>query len=93
MNHRCPYCRQATAAPSVPLLSHQRGIIYRTIVAAGPHGVSVADLLAKVYGAPDRAPPSAHTVLRVNIHETNKVIRPIGQRIRGKNKTYHLVAA
>jgi hypothetical protein len=57
--------------------------IYDAVVAAGKAGVSSANLLAIFYGD-KKPPPGGPIVLRVNIHELNKVLADNNQRITGR---------
>jgi hypothetical protein len=81
----CPYCRrEAPADLATPLLlSPRRRRIYSRVAAAGAEGVASSDLIAEIW--PGEPPQAAATILRVQIHAANKVLRLLGQRIRSNH--------
>ena len=67
--------------------------IYLAALNAGADGISSIELLARMYAEEEWPTPGGAVVLRVQIHELNKIIAPLHQRIvnwhRGK---YRLVS-
>jgi hypothetical protein len=91
----CPYCkREAPAEIAQPLLlSPRRRKIYSAVAAAGPDGASSFDLIKAVYGEQE-PPAAAGTILRVQVHELNRTLKLLGQRIVSNHcRGYTLVAS
>ena len=89
---RCPYCNQKlTGSLAIPSMSVRQRKIYDAVVSAGKDGISQGDLLHVMY---DKIiPPGGQVVMRVNVHEINKLIKELGQRIRCQRYgKYRLVA-
>lgn len=92
----CPYCGTITTKPMLPPMKERQRRVYDAVASAGSVGVRVERLMA-IMSSPRRPTPGANTVLRVMIHETNKLIAPMGQKIvsrRGRDERgrYFLVS-
>jgi hypothetical protein len=75
------------------VLNSRRRRIYDRVVNAGPDGVSVDDLIKAMY-IERIPPPAAKTVIRVQICETNRVLKDFGQKIvSNRLRGYRLVEA
>ena len=77
----------------LPPLSHRQKFIYEAVVRAGSSGIQTDRLIAAMYGK--QSPTMAgYGVMRVQVHEINKKLTSINQRIRGyRHCGYRLVAA
>ena len=83
---KCPFCKQKLGTEfQVPKLNRRRSRIYNAVVKAGPAGVPKTILIEKMYGG-DRPTPKGDIVLRVNIHEINRTLKPLGQRIKSNRQ-------
>lgn len=88
---QCPYCgSKMKGKAALPFIPPRRMRIYDAVIAAGKAGISSANLLLVFYGD-KKPPPGGAIVLRVNIHELNKIIAPIGHCIVGR-QGYRLVS-
>ena len=90
----CPYCKtELTGEATLPRMRSRMLRIYHAVLEAGPDGISPQDLLVRMYAEEEWPTPGGGTVLRVNIHELNKIIGPQQQRIinwhRGKYRLIH----
>ena len=87
----CPWCRRELEGDmAIPAMSWRRSRIYEAVAAAGRKGIKPKELEVLMYrdGRPKR---SANGVLRVQVHEINKLIKPLGQHIRGSRDIgYHM---
>lgn len=79
----CPYCGSEYKGNHPPItLSKRQRDVYNAVVASGPRGIPARSLLSTVYG--DSPPKSGWGVLRVNVFEINRKLKPRGQRIKGR---------
>lgn len=80
----CPYCKSnIKKEPEIPKMSARMLRVYKAVVEAGPDGIHPQDLLVKMYAEAEWPTPGGGTVLRVQIHEINKLIGVLQQRIVG----------
>lgn len=88
---RCPYCNSPlNGANALPLLGARKQRVYDAVARGGRSGVAAQALVKALYDGA-KAPRAAMTVLRVEIHNLNRLIKPNGQRIRGRQHKYYLV--
>lgn len=88
----CPYCKSPLKGKQAfPILPPRQLRIYDAVVAAGRDGLFKEDLLKILYDG-KKIPPGGPIVLRVTIHELNKAIKSLDQRIVGRHG-YRLVKA
>lgn len=84
----CPYCRQKlTGDLALPRMSQRQKVIYDAVVKAGNTGIRTDRLVSLI----DSNGPGAGIVLRVQVHELNKKLRSVRQRIKGSGGSYWLV--
>lgn len=82
MKRSCPYCGGPLSGDAVlPKMSGRALRIYKTLVAAGPAGVKTPDLLVRMYAEEEWPTPGGNTVLRVQVHNLNKILASHGQHI------------
>lgn len=91
--NECPYCHQPMKEVVVPLMKLRHRKIYDAVVEGGPEGVAFTTLIKLVW---PKSTPGAYVMLRVAVHEMNKKIALLGQRIvamRGQDKSgrYYLI--
>ncbi len=83
---KCPYCAGPLDEPlaRLPAMRARRRRIYIAVLQAGPEGLETAALMKEMY-EPGRIPTKgAYAMLRVNVHEMNKTLAALGQKITGK---------
>jgi DNA-binding winged helix-turn-helix (wHTH) protein len=82
----CPYCKQPidSEVANLPRMSERRLRIFKTLLEAGPEGITRDDLLVRMYDEDEWPTPGGTTVLRVNIHEINRLIAPQNLYIEGR---------
>ncbi len=84
----CPYCRQPLKGDlALPRMSGRQQRIYEAVVKAGNKGIET-ERLVKVIDSNGRG---AGIVLRVQVHELNKKLQSVKQRIKGAGGYYWLV--
>ena len=84
----CPYCKRPLKGDlAVPHLSKRQRIVYNAVVESSGEGARRDDLL-KAIGS---VGPGGPIVLRVQVHEINKKIAAIKQRIKGSGGSYWLI--
>lgn len=84
----CPYCRQPLKGDlALPRMSARQRTIYDAVVGAGNMGIRTERLVSLI----DSNGPGAGIVLRVQVHELNKKLLSVRQRIRGSGGSYWLV--
>ena len=90
----CPYCGHQMNEPIItPPLSMRQKSIYQAVVSAGSSGIETSRLIAAMYGK-QTPTMSGYGVMRVQVHEINKKLTSINQRIQGyRHCGYRLVAA
>lgn len=86
----CPYCGSRVANIEPLPLSRRQSIIYREVASAGESGIEPEDLIEAVWGK--RPTKGADIMLRVQIHELNKVLADYGKRVVAKGGRRWLVA-
>ena len=80
----CPYCKTPLKGEAaLPEMSQRQDVIYDSLAGAGHKGMSKDDLLRCIY-SDDDIPPGGPIVMRVQIHEINKKLKPLHQRIIAK---------
>lgn len=85
MTHICPYCGGKMKKPPPEYdMTKKQGMVYQTILAAGPDGVSVETLNAGLFKG------KSAVNIRTTVYHINKVIYPA--RIRSRCKIYSLQA-
>jgi hypothetical protein len=91
MNSKCPYCGEPLAGNDlIPPMNKRRRRLYDAVTRAGSKGITVRKLLPHMYTAEQQQTPFAWTVLRVQIHELNRTLIPISQRVKAINGSYFL---
>lgn len=80
----CPYCHAPLkGAAALPPMSKRQAIIYDMVLTSAHHGCSHKQLLDGIYEGKNQ-PPGAGIVLRVAVHELNKLLIPVHQRVAGR---------
>ena len=90
----CPYCKQPSASDiaNLPRMSARRFRVFRALLDAGSEGIARDDLLVRMYDTDEWPTPGGETVLRVHIHELNKILEPQRMFIEGRRMgNYRLV--
>lgn len=89
----CPYCKgKISNEPELPRLSARMVRIYEAVLRAGTAGISPSDLLVRMYAEEEWPTPAGSGIMRVQIHEINKRIASINQRITNWHRgNYRLV--
>jgi hypothetical protein len=91
MTSKCPYCGgPLTGEATIPPMNKRRRRLYNAAAKAGGQGITLEKLLPRMYPKSQKPTPSAWGVLRVEIHELNKDLRKIKQRVAAKNGSYFL---
>lgn len=79
--HICPFCHsQVKSPPQEYELTTKQKAVYDFIVAAGPEGIWVSEVMEALY------PNKSNTSLRTAVHYINKAMKPL--RIIRKNHRY-----
>lgn len=87
----CPYCGgPLKGAAALPSMSKRQGIIYDMVLTSANHGCSHEQLLNAIYEG-KKQPPGAGIVLRVSIHELNKIIQSLNQRIASRRSVGYVL--
>lgn len=82
MTEICPFCKEPMPAfTRIPLLHPRKQRIYNAVAGAGREGIDSEDLLVRMYADDEMPTPGGMQVLRVKIHEINKAIAVLNQRI------------
>ena len=90
----CPYCKQPIDSDiaNLPRMSARRFRIFKTLLDAGSEGMARDDLLVRMYDEDEWPTAGGETVLRVHIHELNKLLAPQRMYIEGRRMgNYRLV--
>lgn len=86
--NRCPYCRQPLdGMVAIPPMSGRQRTIYDAVTQAGNAGIRTTELVKLI----DSIGPGGGVVLRVQVHELNKKLKVIRQRIKGSGGSYWLI--
>ena len=84
----CPYCRQPLKGEfALPRMSSRQRTIYEAVTAAGSRGIKTEKLVSLI----DSNGPGGGVVLRVQVHELNRKLASLGQRIKGGGGSYWLI--
>jgi hypothetical protein len=80
---KCPYCggELLVDEPRLPRLTPRQYRIYQTLLNAGPNGMGNKDLAVRMLADEEWPTPGIMISLRVRIHELNKRIASMGQRV------------
>lgn len=86
----CPYCGgKLKEWPVLPQMPARRKAIYEAVARAGPDGIQAEDLIPALYtvGRTRGREPSrgAGVMLRVQVYELNKQLKPFGQKISARH--------
>lgn len=94
MKPKCPYCGAALGdVATIPEMSRRQDRVYCAVIASGRDGIHPEKLLLKMYDKDQAPTPGGSVVLRVIVHEINKKISAIGQRIISRPyKKYRLIS-
>lgn len=85
MIFRCPYCQAPlTDQLAIPPLSKRRKRIYDAVVEAGHTGIPAPELVVAMYAPEEDLTPGAYVMMRVHIHEMNKTLASVKQKIVSK---------
>ncbi len=88
MTTSCPYCHQKlTGAIALPRMSGRQRAIYDAVAKAANIGIKTERLVDLI----DSNGPGGPVVLRVQVHELNKKLTEVKQRIRGSGGSYWLI--
>jgi hypothetical protein len=91
MNSKCPYCGGPLHGNDlIPPMNKRRRRLYDAVVRNGTSGIEAKDLLQHMYVGDQKQTPSARSVLRVQIHELNRDIRQVHQKISAVDGSYYL---
>lgn len=91
MANKCPYCGSPLDGNSiVSPTNKRRRRLYDAVAKAGSKGITVKKLLPHMYTAGQQQTPSAWAVLRVQIHELNRTIASLSQKIKAVDGSYYL---
>lgn len=91
MNYKCPYCGGRLAGNDlIPPMNKRRRRLYDAVAKAGSKGITIRKLLPHMYTAEQQQTPFAWAVLRVQIHELNRTIASLSQKIAAKDGSYYL---
>lgn len=89
----CPYCKGEMDGIELPRMSGRMLRIYTAVLESGTAGISPSDLLVRMYAEEEWPTPAGGGILRVQIHEINKRIAAIHQRITNWHRgNYRLVS-
>ena len=89
MSH-CPYCGgKLTGKIAVPRMSARQRRIYDAIINAGQNGISQADLASAMYNG-GKVGRGFAVMLRVKVHEINKIIQGLHAPLQTRGGIYRL---
>lgn len=82
MTYKCPYCgNDLPEQMQIPVMSERMLRVYKTVAASGPKGVKSVNLIDHLYEFGRKPAKSANGQLRKVIHEMNKVLAAVNQRV------------
>lgn len=85
---KCPYCKQKIdGVMSLPPMPNRQRTIYEAVAAAGSKGITKSELVSLI----ESNGPGGHIVLRVQVHQLNKALNRLKQRVRGGGGWYRLI--
>lgn len=82
----CPFCQsQVEAKPVEFTLTSKQKQVYEAIISAGPDGITVSDLMEKIY------PGRSYVTLRTALYYIRRAVAPIQIVSKGKRYSVQLL--